>query len=161
MVRRISNQDGTHQYDYDGNVITTWDERRCCWIVNPEFEKDEIDWYGDDSDFPSGCTIEEFKRNNPDFDNNPEVVVIWYWNDKETCIKAFGEPHTFQHKSAYNPRYWEEMKYPFVHTKTITWMDIPESEAVETLGKYADFNKFASRVVVKYNGKILHDGVLK
>ena len=45
MIRIIC-QDGIHQYDNKGNAITTWDNKKCSWIVNPEYENEKIDWWG-------------------------------------------------------------------------------------------------------------------
>ena len=159
MIQIVS-QDGVNQYDDSGNAITTWNAKACNWIVNPEFEKEKIDWWGVDNDFPRGTTWGSFIANNPNWDKKPDIVVTWYWNDKESCIKTFGQPKTFQSPQNYNPRYWEDMKYPYSATKDWGYLDYSEEEAIIQCGKYCNFNKHAQRVTISYNGKILHDDIL-
>jgi len=157
MSIRIKSQDGSHQYDGEGRAITTWDHKKCAWIVNEEFENEKIDWWGNDNDFPGGCTLEQFEANTPDWDKKPDISVSWYWNDKATCLRAFGSPHTF----GADFDYWEKQRYPYQHHKNWGYLDYKEDEVVEALGKFADHHRHASRVIVKYNGKVLHDGPLK
>lgn len=157
MKIRITSQDGSHQYDGQGRAITTWDHKKCAWIVNEEFENESIDWWGNDNDFPGGCTLEQFKKDTPDWDNKPDISVSFYWNDKATCIRAFGSPHTF----GASADYWDKQHYPYTHHKNWGYLDYKEDETVEALGKFCDFHKHASRVVVTYNSKVLHDGPLK
>lgn len=153
---RITSQTSDHQYDSEGNAITTWDAKKCCWIVNPQYENEKIDWYGEDSDFPAGCTLAEFNERNPNWDKNPDITVTWYWNTKETCIRAFGQPHTFGQKSDY----WDKQRYPYTASRNWGYIDEPESTTVERFGKYCSFHKHADRTVVMYNGKQLFDGKL-
>jgi hypothetical protein len=157
MSIRITSQDAFHQYDGNGRAITTWDAKKCAWIVEPKFEGENIDWYGKDSDFPAGCTLKGFEANNPDWDKKPDISVSWYWNDKATCLRAFGSPHTF----GADFDYWDKQIYPYQHHKNWGYLDYKEEEVVEALGKFADHHRNASRVVVTYNGKVLHDGPLK
>lgn len=158
---KIKSQSGTNQFDKNGNAITTWDGKKCAWIVNEEYEHEEIDWYGKDSDFPAGYTLSEYEVQFPTWDKNPDISVTWYWNDKETCIKAFGQPHTFlglNHPNIFN--YWDIQIYPYSVNKSWGYLDYKKEEVVEQLGKYCDFHKFADRTVVSYNGEILFDGKL-
>ena len=57
----IKYQDAQGQYDEDYNQITEWNDKYCSWVVLPEYEeaynKGEIDWWGDNNDFPSGETM--------------------------------------------------------------------------------------------------------
>ena len=159
---RITSQGAEHQYDEDGRAITTWDHKKCNWIVNEEFENEEIDWYGKDSDFPAGCTMKEFLASNPDWDKNPDVTVTWYWDTKQSAIAAFGSPHTFLplgHPNSSN--YWDVQKYPYTAVKQWGYLSYDKDEALERLGKYCDFHKHADRTVVKYNEETLFDGKLK
>jgi methionyl-tRNA formyltransferase len=59
----ISSQDYCGQYDSLGRQITEWDYDLGFWFVLPEFIDDyksgNIDWYGNDSDFPAGCSRDE------------------------------------------------------------------------------------------------------
>lgn len=67
---QIKYQDAFHQYDSEYNPITTWDNEKCEWIVNAEYEdvyyNNEIDWSGNNNNFPRGITKnhcnEYFKR---------------------------------------------------------------------------------------------------
>lgn len=155
MIRIVS-QNSTHQLDSEGRAITTWDAKKCCWIVNPEFENEVIDWYGQDSDFPAGCTLADYIARNPNWDKMPDINVTWYWNTKEVCIAAFGLPHTFGEKGDY----WDKQIYPYTCSRN--WGDIDESKetAAERFGKYCSFHTHADRVVVMYNGKVIFDGKL-
>ena len=150
-------QDSTHQYDSEGNAITTWDAKKCCWIVNAEFENEQINWYGKDSDFPAGCTLAEYINNNPGWDKFPDIDVTWYWNDKATCIRAFGLPHTFGQSSDY----WDKQQYPYTAHRNWGYIDEPENTTIERFGKHCNFHKYADRTVVNYNGKVLFDGKLQ
>lgn len=156
MIRIVS-QSAQHQYDDKERAITTWDEKKCAWIVQTEFETEKIDWWGADNDFPGGYTLKEYVETNPNWDKNPDIVVTWYWHTKETCIKAFGLPHTFGQK----PDYWDKQLYPYSATRQWGYIDEKKDNAVNNFGKYARFHEHADRVVVTYNGETLHDGVLK
>lgn len=153
---RIKSQSSDHQYDAEGRAITTWDHKKCSWIVNPEFENEEIDWYGEDSDFPAGTTLARYIQDHPNWDKMPDIHVTWYWNDKATCIKAFGLPHTFGQQSDY----WDKQRYPYSASRSWGDIDEPEKSTVERFGKYCSFHKDADRTVVQYNGKVLFDGKL-
>jgi hypothetical protein len=80
---KIVRQDGEHQYDELNRTITTWDHKKCAWIVNPEFDNDEIDWYGEDSDFPAGCTLKEYLLQYPNWDKMPNIKVTWKQEPKK------------------------------------------------------------------------------
>jgi hypothetical protein len=153
---RITSQNGTHQYDSQDRAITTWDHKKCCWIVNPEFEKEKIDWYGKDSDFPQGCTLAQFIERNPNWDKMPDINVTWYWNTKESCIAGFGLPHTFGEKHDY----WDKQTYPYMTNRSWGYIDEPKETTVENFGKYCKFHKHADRTLVTYNGETLFDGKL-
>lgn len=98
---RIKSQSGTNQYDEDGTPITEWHDKKCAWIVLPEFEKEEIDWWGEDSDFPGGYTLTEYIQQHPNWDKIPNINIVWSWNSKEICQKTFGIPSSFGEKSDY------------------------------------------------------------
>lgn len=154
---KITSQDSLHQCDIDGNKITTWDEYRCCWIVNKEYENDTIDWFGKDGDFPAGSTLAQFEEQNPKYAENPCIETEFYWASKEEAILQFGYPDTFGAPE----NYWDKIKYPYSCFRSWNHMDTKKENVVETFGKYCDFNKHATRVVIKYNNELLFDGVLK
>lgn len=156
MKIKITSQDGLHQYDEGGNAITTWDAKKCAWIVNQEFEEAEIDWWGEDNDFPGGYTLKEYLESNPNWDKNPDISVTWFWNTKETCIEVFGRPHTFG--EAWD--YWDKKQYPYQASRSWGYLDYTPTEAIQQLGRYCSFNRRADRVVVTYNGKVIYDGKL-
>lgn len=143
----ITSQDGEHQYDDQGRAITTWNEKYCSWIINPEFENEIIDWQDDAngiSEFPRGCTKEHYLELFPGANNYPDIEVTWFWN-KEGYSKAFRqklEPEEIQYH-----KYWG-------HINT------DETGAIKRMGHYCDFNKYAYRTVVKYNSKVIYDGKL-
>jgi hypothetical protein len=156
MIRIVSTN-GRHQYDTQGRAITTWDEKKCTWIINSDFEHAEIDWWGEDNDFPAGETLAAFEKRNPDWNKIPDITATWYWNTKESCIKAFGFPRSFGQPADY----WDKQHYPYSATRAWGYIDEKEETTVERFGKYCDFHRHADRVVVTYNGKVLHDGILK
>lgn len=131
MLRKIVKQDTFHQYDEDGNAITTWDNIKCVWIVEPKFEKDIIDW----DLFQKGITLEKFKEQNPNWDKKPVIVVEWTYNE-ESFKKAFPG-------------------HPFSKTIVRDWnyINYSKEEAILRLGKYAGFYKYADNVRITYDGK--------
>ena len=159
---RIKSQDAIHQYDEEGRAITTWDSKKCSWIVNPEYENEQIDWWGDDNDFPAGETNAEFTKRNPKWDNNAVISVTWFWNTKEKCIRTFGQPSSFLPKGDPHIRdYWDIQTYPYTSTKQWEYLAYTEEEAIEHLGKYCGFNKTADKTIVRYNDKIIFEGKLE
>ncbi len=153
---QIKSQDGKHQYDESNNAITTWHEKKCAWIVNGEFEKAKIDWYGTDSDFPAGYTMAEYIAQHPDWEKKPDIRVYFTWNTKEQMQKTCGRPSNLSELAWYN-------RTSFPHTAERFWGDIdePKETTVEQFGKYCDFHKNADNVRVTYNGEIIFDGKLK
>ena len=140
---RITSQDAFYQYDNYGNAITTWDDKKCAWIVNSKYEDEDIDWWGKNNDFPRGMTLKEFEELNPDWKTYPDIFVTWTW-DEESYKKQFGE--------------WNKYPLPtFPTTCTRDWgyLDYTEQEAIEHLGRYCDFDKFATNIKITYNGKII------
>jgi len=142
----ITSQDAKHQYDNQGRAITTWNEKYCSWIINPEFENETIDWQNDAngiSEFPRGCTKAQYLEMFPGADNYPDVEVTWYW-DEEGYEKAFKtKPRRIQQCT----RYWGHI-------------DLTEEEAIKRMGHYCDWNKYAYRTLITYNGKTIFDGKL-
>lgn len=159
----ITSQDALHQYDEDGNAITTWHGKKCAWIVNPEYEKEEINWWGEDNDFARAYqSIKDFERENPNWNKMPDIEVTWFWNTKSSAIAAFGQPSSFlpyHHKNISN--YWDIQEYPYTATRKWGYIDESKETTIERFGKYCDFYKKADRVIVKYNDEILFDGKLK
>ena len=153
---RIKSQSGTNQYDDSGRAITEWHGKKGAWIVLPEFEKENIDWYGTDSDFPGGYTLKEYEDQHPNWEKLPDISVAWYWNDKETCIKAFGLPHTFGEKS----NFWDKQLYPYHGIRSWGDIDAKKEDVVKRFGTYCSFHLHADRVIVKYNSEVLLDGKL-
>jgi hypothetical protein len=147
---RIASQGGTNQYDESGRAITTWDAKKCSWIVNEEFENEEIDWWGEDNDFARGCTLSEFIENNPNWDKNPDIVVTWMWNTKESYQRFGGSPASFGGERDY----YDKLTYPFSVTRSWGYLDYSEDEAIK-LASYCDFDKLSDSVKVVYNGETL------
>ena len=146
----IKYQDAQGQYDEDYNQITEWNDKYCSWVVLPEYEEaynnGEIDWWGDDNDFPSGETMAELQAQYPDADTWPVIGVTWFW-DEEGYIREFHEkPNTNIPMTYYNS--WEYLNYT-------------KDEAIEKLGRYCKFNETAYRVIVKYNTETIFDGKLE
>lgn len=149
MYRKIERQDAVHQYDADGNAITTWDDKLCAWIINPEYENDVIDWCADSNgitEFPIGCTRSAYLADFPDAENYPDISVTWYW-DKSGFMREF-------HKE---PSSEDELSC----TRSWGYLDYTEQQAIDIVGHYCDFNMYAYRTVVQYNGKVIFDGLLK
>lgn len=144
---RITWQGGFHQYDKYGNEITTWDEKKCAWIVNPEYENEDIDWWGEDNDFPAGCTLAEYEKDHPNWRDIPDIEVRWTW-DEEGWKKQFPD--------------WRKYSIPFFpNTCYRSWgyIEYSEQEAIERLGRYCNFNQFANTKVI-YNGRVIFNGKL-
>lgn len=147
---RIKYQDASAQYDEDYNQITEWNEKYCSWIVLPEYEEsyynNEIDWWGEDNDFPRGCTKKEYLELFPNADNYPDIYVAWYW-DEEGYRKMFKESPT--------------SKSQLMYSNTWGYLDYDEEKSIKFCGHYCDFNKYAYKTVIKYNGKIIFEGKLE
>ena len=145
---KIVGWDGVNQFDEDGNAITEWNEKYCAWVVLPEYEEayknGEIDWWGEDNDFPSGLSLEELKKLYPNADNNPDITVIWTW-DKDGYRKEFHEP--LDTETTFCCRSWG-------------YLDYSKEEAIELVGKYCDWNVTAFNTKVIYNGETIFDGKL-
>lgn len=145
---RITDQDNIHQYDEYGNPITTWDDKKCAWIVNPEYEDEDIDWWGEDNDFPQGVTLKEYEEQHPNWASMPDIEVTWTWSE-ENYKKQFPDWHRFPLPS-----------FPTSCTRSWGYIDMSEEEAIERLGHYCNFNKHADNVEITYNGKIIHNNKL-
>lgn len=154
MIRIVS-QSAIHQYDENGRAITTWDSKKCSWIVNEEFENEDIDWWGEDNDFPAGTTLKEFLRNNPNWDKIPDISVTWTWETKEDMMKCLGRPTSIQ-----EIEWYAKEKFPNSTTRSWGYIDAPKETAVESFGKYCGFNKF-SNTKVSYNGEVIFEGKLE
>ena len=152
---KIKSQDARHQYDEEGYAITTWDAKKCTWIVEPEFENERIDWYGKDSDFPSGCTLKEFEAENPNWDKVPDIIVTWTWNTKENMQKGFGRPNSVQES-----QWYDNTQFPYSGNRSWGYINVPKETTVERFGKFCDFHKYADNVRVLYNGEEIFNGVL-
>ena len=80
----------------------------------------------------------------PNADNYPDITVTWYW-DKDGYIKQFKEnPQTVFYST----------------TKCWKYLDYTKEKAIKQLGTYCDFNKYAHRTRVNYNGETIFDGKL-
>lgn len=148
MVRRIVSQDAFNQYDEDGNAITTWNNKYCGWVINREYESDTIDWQDNEngiSEFPRGATEAYYKELYPNADKFPVIKVTWHW-DEEGYIKAFKTQPTGDWRSYTNS--WE-------------YLDYSEDRAIKLLGHYCNFNKYAFKTEVVYNGKTIFEGKLE
>jgi len=144
---QIKRQDAYHQYDEEGRAITTWDAKKCVWIVNEEFENDQIDWWGNDNDFPGGYRLKDFIEANPDWEKIPDITATWYWADKDDLTLAFHD------------RTWAlDQKYPYSHSKSWGYIECTKEAAVDRFATHCDWNRHASRVVITYNGEVLFDG---
>lgn len=148
MIQIVS-QDGVHQYDKNGNAITTWNEKYCGWVINSEYENETIDWQDDEngiSEFPRGATESYFKELYPNADNYPDIIVTWYW-DEDGYIKAFHEKPTKADACLQCTRDWR-------------YLDYTKEKAIKLLGTYCNFNKYAYRTKIVYNREIIFDGKL-
>jgi len=144
---KIVRQDREHQYDEEGNPITTWNEKYCSWVINMEYEKENIDWGTDENgitEFPRGSTLSELNALFPNATNNPKIEVSWFW-DEESYKKAFGK----------------EPKGRLQYTRIWEYLDYTEEEAIEKLGHHCGLNTHAYQVKVVYNGKEIFNGRLE
>lgn len=170
---KINSQDGHHQYDDNGNIITTWDSKKCAWIVEKEYNNSKIDWWGKDNDFPSGYTLEEYIKLYPNWDKNPDITVQWTILNREDYFKTFREypikenpsMSCIAHLLSGSERkhlYMEDkdFKFPYIFTKTWEYLDETEESSLR-LGKYCNFHKFASNVRIMYNEKEIFNGKLE
>lgn len=165
----IKSQDARHQYDKDGNAITTWCDKRANWMVNKEYENSEINWWGKDNDFPGGCTEEDYEELYPNWNKLPNIIVEWTWT-KEGYFKAFREylkipdpkyahirhmltpgeinKHTYMNAP--------DSYYPKTETRSWGYLDYTKEKAIESLGSYCKFNEYAFTKVY-YNGELISD----
>jgi len=145
---RIAWQDAEHQYDELGREITTWNEKYCGWVINPEYERKKIDWQEDENgitEFPRGMTRKEFEDLCPGADGYPDISVEWKW-DEDGYQQAFHEHPMQEITTCY--RSWGYLNYS------------PE-EAIECLGRYCNFHIYAFEVIVKYNDEVIYSGELQ
>lgn len=172
MIRIVS-QSAIHQYDENERAITTWDSKKCSWIVNEEFEDEDIDWWGEDNDFPVGETLKEYLSRNPTWDIKPNITVTWTINDKDNYYKVFNEypqrktesfksfGHLFQacdmkHAYEYDP----DFKFPYSFSREWGYLEYNKEEAIMYLGRYCSFNKASSTRIV-YNNEVIFEGKLE
>jgi hypothetical protein len=145
----IDYQTGTGQYDTEGRQITEWSDKYCAWIVLPEYEEaynnGEIDWWGEDNDFPAGETLTELKKEYPNADEWPTIIVTWYW-----------EPEGYLKQFKVNPSSKEVLTY----SNSWGYLNYTKEQAIKLCGTYCRFNKYATRVNIKYNNEIIFDGKL-
>jgi hypothetical protein len=151
---KITQQGASHQYDSDGNAITDWNAKKCAWIVRAEYENDSIVWWGDDNDFPSGYTLEEYEETHPDWNKHPDIEVTWTFESIEIMKKAYGAPRTKKEADWY-----ASIKFPYSYMRNWGYIDYTEDEAIERLGKFCDHHKH-SITRVSYNGEIIFEGKL-
>lgn len=149
---KIRSQDRCHQYDESDNIITTWDKKKCSWIINPEYENSEIDWWGEDNDFPQGIALADFIKDNPNWNKLPDIIVIWTWNTKEGMMKALKDNDS----SWYN-----KQRFPYSESRSWGYLEYTKEEAIEQLGKYCDFYKHADNTKIIYNQETIFNGKLK
>lgn len=154
---RIKSQDGLHQYDESGRSITTWDDKKCSWIVNPEFENEEIDWWGNNNDFPAGCTLKRFEQDNPNWNKIPNISVTWTWDTKEDYERMGGPPHSFGQSFDY----YDKLNYPQRCTRSWGYIECSKEDAVKRFANYANFHRFANKIEVYYNNELLFSGKYK
>lgn len=141
----ITSQDSEHQYDKLGRAITTWNEKCCSWVIEKEFEDDEINWQKDEigiTEFPRGIRQRDI---DPEVYNYPDIEVTWTW-DEDGFMKKFGERMKSGEES---------------YTRTWGYLKLEKDEAINRLGHYCDFNKEAIKTEVKYNGEVIFSGKLK
>lgn len=144
----ITWQDADGQYDDEGRMIAEWNEKLCSWIVCKEFEeayyKGEIDWWGEDNDFPGACTEKEYLEMFPGAYDYPDIMVSWTWDDE-----------------GYYKEFQEHTKEDVTHSNSWRHLNYTKEEAINRTGKYCKFNKYAKNVKVYYNGEKIFDGVLE
>jgi hypothetical protein len=152
---KITSQDARHQYDEEGHAITSWDDKKCSWIVETAFENERIDWYGKDRDFPAGCTLSQFEHEFPDWNKNPDIKVTWTWNTKENMQNGLGRP-----TSVKESMWYDSTQFPYSENRKWGHINEPKDTTVERFGKYCDFHKYADNVRVLYNGEEIFNGIL-
>lgn len=151
MNINITRQSANHQYDEDGRAITTWDDKKCEWIIEPEFENCHINWYGKDNDFPRGISLREYETLYPDHKSNPEIDITWRYDNIEGLVSTFGDR-----------RYWEEnvKTYPYFVHKNWDYYSKKQYPSLNSIiknpifYKYCDFHKGADSIEVKYNDEV-------
>lgn len=142
---KISYTTARGQYDKEGNEICYWDKKRCSWIVHKayltEYENNQIDWWGNDNDFPMGTTKQRydsmFKGNN----NYPDIYLRVEFTQEE-FKKGFPREDHRKYPNGYSyTRHWEHINYTFEEAKKII--------------DYLTCNKFAHHITVTWlkNGK--------
>ena len=139
---QISAQDGMHQYDKRGRAITTWDDKKCNWIVNEQFADEEINWWGEDNDYPQGYTLAEFIVSHPDWESLPDIKVTWRWDTKESYKKSFGRDTNCN-----------DLVFPQFHTRKWGYMNYTISEAVDLGKRYCGFARLADWTEISFNGE--------
>ena len=158
---RIKSQDAVHQYDESGTAITTWCEKRCNWIVNKEFEDADIDWYGEDSDYPAGVTAAQHEENNPEWRTYPNISMKYTCNNVRSYSKATNMIPEIMEKrygSTVYPVNWTRSwgYYPRVEISSI-------NEAILRFWSYCDWGKNADSVSITYDDETMElkrDGVM-
>ena len=147
---RITSTDARHQYDAGGNAITTWCPRRCNWMVNKEYEKESIDWYGEDSDFPGGYTEAEYDESFPNWRNNPHIVCRWSYNTISSLVKAYGDLNYW--RKYFNNWSKDILDEPYNVVRSWEYLDYTEDEAINS---FKD-DRFSDGLEITYNGKVIY-----
>lgn len=153
---KIKSTDVYHQYDKEGRAITTWDHKKCSWIINSEFEDEEIDFWGKDNDFPAACKLADYIEENTNWEKLPNITVTWIWNTKDALMLSCGRPTSTSEWEWYN-----KAKFPFTDSRSWGYLNYTKEEAIEHLGCYCDFYKGADNTKITYDDEILFDGKLK
>lgn len=152
----IKRQDGIHQYDEYGNAITTRNDKCCNWIVNEEYveayNNDEIDWWGEDNDFPRGCSMEYQIANFGDPYALPDISLEMTWETEDDYRKMGATDH-FEYSS---------YSYPLTIYRHWGYLNYSEKEAIESLvtnpqSYYHSIAKGSTRCKLTYNGKIIYE----
>lgn len=136
----IAYQTATGQYDSNGRQITHWDEKRCSWIVNKPFIQDyknnQINWWGNDNDFPVGTTKEIHDKHNPGCSNYPDISLYCVF-DQEGFKKGFPREDYNKYPNGYSySKSWGHLNYFF--------------EDALRLKNYLPCNKYADKIVITW-----------
>lgn len=152
----IKHQDSKHQYDCEGNQITTWNEKCCEWIVNDkyleDYEQNNIDWWGRSNDFPRGISMKEFIKNYGDPNKIPDICLISFWDNDVNWRKFTRDP-----LYPWKPDIDGVVKI----IKNWGYLNYTKEEAISKIitnkdSYYNNVCKFSSGCELMYNGEIIY-----
>lgn len=149
QVIKISYQDENQQYNSSGEVICRWSDSKESWIVTSIYEKFQIESIG----FAPCITLKQFSKQNPNFENNPTITVLWGFHSFSGLFRAFGDRLL-----------WEEVlkkveTFPVFIQKNwnfFSFQEVPNIEAAIKFDRkgfhgYCNLDIFADEIIIRYN----------